>query len=75
MGSNLTLHAEGTPSCSFKSSAKVPIDSLKIHFSPQQAGSGDPSPSNVREISGWTGLNISKTGKNLFDIPVYNTTN
>lgn len=68
---NLTLHAEGIPTCSFKSSAKVPIDSLKIHFLPQQVGSGDPSPSNVRQISGWTGLNVNKTRKNLLHIVGY----
>lgn len=32
-----------------------------------QAGSGDPSPSNIREISGFTGVNITRTGKNLFN--------
>lgn len=54
----MTLHAEGTPVCSFQSSAKVHIESLKAYFAPKQEGSGDPSPSNVRPISGWTGLNV-----------------
>ena len=45
---------------------EAPIDSLKIHFEPVQEGSGDPSPENVRLISGWTGVNVTRTGKNLF---------
>ena len=32
-----------------------------------QAGNGDPSPSNIRPISGWTGANIYVRGINLFD--------
>lgn len=32
-----------------------------------QSGSGDPSPSNVRPITGWTGANCYVTGANLFD--------
>ena len=32
-----------------------------------QEGSGDPSPSNVRSISGWTGANVVRTGRNLLD--------
>ena len=29
-----------------------------MQIEPVQAGSGDPSPSNVRPITGWTGVNI-----------------
>lgn len=50
---------------SFRTPLDVPIRSLKVHFSPIQAGSGDPSPSNVRAISGWTGVDVYKYGKNL----------
>lgn len=35
-----------------------PAESLTIEILPQQSGSGDPSPDNVRPISGWTGVNI-----------------
>ena len=38
----------------------------KIYFNPVQAGSGDPSPSNVRAISGWSQVNGYRTGENLF---------
>ena len=37
------------------------------HIAPVQAGSGDPGPSNVRPISGWTGANLTRTGENLLD--------
>lgn len=43
----------------------VPLKDLVVNITPKQAGTGDPSPSNVRAISGWTGANISRTGKNL----------
>ena len=36
-------------------------------FSPVQSGSGDPSPSNVRAISGWTGCEIIQAGANCFN--------
>ena len=40
---------------------------VKIAINPVQAGSGDPSPSNVRPISGWTSATITRTGKNLLE--------
>lgn len=30
-----------------------------------QAGSGDPSPTNIRPITGWSGLNLRYSGRNL----------
>lgn len=44
-----------------------PLKSCKVEFSPVQSGSGDPSPDNVRPISGWTGCNVYRAGKNLFN--------
>ena len=38
---------------------------VTCEFSPVQEGAGDPSPDNVRPISGWTGCEISHTGKNM----------
>lgn len=52
---------------SFKSAARVPIDSLKVHFKPIQEGTGDPSPENTRPITGWTGVEARQSGKNLID--------
>lgn len=53
---------------SFRTPSRVPIESLKFHFLPKQEGSGDPSPTNVCPITGWTGLNGRRAGKNLIDI-------
>ena len=36
-------------------------------INPVQSGSGDPSPSNIRPITGWTGCNVTRVGANLFD--------
>lgn len=36
-----------------------PLDSLKVAITPVQSGSGDPSPDNIRPISGWTGCNVT----------------
>ena len=44
-----------------------PMQKCEVTLEPVQAGSGDPSPDNVRPITGWTGANIKHTGKNLFD--------
>ena len=43
----------------------VPIAEGVFNIVATQAGTGDPSPSNVRPISGFTGCNIVKAGKNL----------
>jgi hypothetical protein len=38
--------------------AERPAKSLKVAINPVQSGSGDPSPDNIRPISGWTGCNV-----------------
>lgn len=43
-----------------------PLNSLKVAITPQQA-SGTPSPSNPLPISGWTGANITRCGKNMWN--------
>ena len=49
------------------------ITSLNISFSPKQAGSGDPSPENVRPISGYDSVTVNVRGKNLLKFPYYTT--
>lgn len=46
-----------------------PLNAKSI-VAPVQVGSGDPSPSNVRPISGFTGAKLTKCGKNLLP-PVF----
>lgn len=45
--------------------AEQPVVELISHIEPVQAGSGDPSPDNVRPISGWDKVNTYRTGANL----------
>lgn len=42
------------------------FDSLQSVLLPVQAGSGDPSPDNIRPISGRTGVNLTRCGVNIF---------
>lgn len=42
----------------FDTDFKAPVKSVTIPFEPKQEGTGDPSPDNVRPISGWTGCEI-----------------
>lgn len=44
----------------------MPMDVIAT-FAPKQGGSGDPSPTNIRAISGWTGAKLTKCGKNLVE--------
>lgn len=41
--------------------------SCEVTFSPIQSGSGEPSPSNVRPISGRDSLSLTRTGKNVLE--------
>jgi hypothetical protein len=45
----------------------LPLKSLTASIVPVQAGSGDPSPTNVRPITGWTEEVISVCGKNYLN--------
>lgn len=45
---------------------KIRIKSLICGIEPIQEGTGDPSPDNVRPISGRTGVSVVRSRKNLF---------
>jgi hypothetical protein len=45
----------------------IPVADLAVDINPVQAGSGDPSPTNVRPITGWTGGEIVVNGVNLWN--------
>lgn len=53
---------------SFGDGSDNPLKELKISIEAVQIGSGDPSPTNVRPISGWNSVGLVRTGKNLVDI-------
>lgn len=50
---------------SFVDGTANPAADLIVNIEAVQSGSGDPSPTNVRPISGWGGVNVTRTGKNL----------
>lgn len=67
------------PIASFSDGADAVMQSLKVDIEPVQSGSGVPSPTNVRPISGWTEEVIGVSGKNILplvvnDIKAINTT-
>lgn len=49
---------ESGPIVTFESAFEKPFSSLLVNITPAQSGSGDPSPTNIRPISGWSGANI-----------------
>lgn len=51
---------------SFESAFEKPLADLALNITPVQSGEGDPSPTNIRPISGWTGANIGDNRKNFF---------
>lgn len=52
---------------SFADGASAGLAKCIVEIVPTQAGSGTPSPSNVRAISGHTAVNVNVAGKNLLD--------
>ena len=58
--------ATGNPLTFITDKAK-PLKSLLIPFTPQQSGTGDPSPENIRSILPWNGLNVGHCEKNMFN--------
>lgn len=58
--------ATGNP-MSFNTNLAKQLKSLIIPFTPVQSGSGNPSPTNVRPISGVSAVNVWRTGENLLD--------
>ena len=48
----------------------MPMKSCVVKMEPIQEGEGDPSPENVRPISGRTGLSVVRSGKNLLPMPI-----
>lgn len=47
--------------------AQSAIREVVADIQAKQAGDGDPSPSNIRPISGFSALNVTRTGVNLWD--------
>ena len=66
-GDMTTTSATGNPiSIADLKSAQIALNPV-ITFEPIQAGSGTPSPSNIRAISGYDKVEVESCGKNLVD--------
>lgn len=59
--------ATGNP-LTFLTDLSKPLKSLTIPFLPVQSGTGDPSPTNVRNIVPWQGLQVVQLDENLLSI-------
>lgn len=46
--------------------SNYPASSVKVNISVVQGGSGDPSPSNIRKLYGWTGIDLRQAQGNLW---------
>jgi hypothetical protein len=47
--------------------AGLPLKSCVVDIPVTQEGTGDPSPDNIRDFISFSGVNVSRTGKNLLD--------
>ena len=61
---------------SFETNVAKPLSQCLLSFLPVQSGTGDPSPDNVRPITGWTGANayLSDTGTDDPDKQTFSVT-
>ena len=55
----------------FETDLELPLKSAVCNINATQSGTGTPSPSNPRAISGFSSLDITRCGVNLFDISAY----
>lgn len=56
----------GDPAVFADGADDLPFEKLTIAVEPHQEGSGDPSPDNVRPITGWDEVKVTRCGKNFF---------
>lgn len=59
--------ATGNP-LTFVTDLARPLESCLATWQPHQSGSGDPSPENVRPITGMDGVTVWHTGKNIYPV-------
>lgn len=59
---------------SFQAQRAQDLTGLTVRIDPVQEGTGDPSPTNIRPISGRTGMTVTRAGKNLLENTATNAT-
>lgn len=62
---DITSEAEGTIATFNDGGDNLPVKNCTVQIEAVQAGSGTPSPTNVRTISGHNSVTVFKSGKNL----------
>ena len=63
----VTASATGSPASLSDGADHIPVKALTAAVEPAQAGGGDPSPDNVRPISGRTGATVKRYGTDETD--------
>lgn len=59
----------------FESLTEADVTELTVGVEPvQDLSHGDPSPSNICPITGWTGCNVTRAGKNLLEVTAESVT-
>ena len=53
--------ASGNPASFTDGAEDVPVKALTVQIAAVQPGSGDPSPENIRPITGWDSVTVSRT--------------
>ena len=61
----ITETASGAPATFTDGAVNVPMRSVKVALEPVQSGSGDPSPTNIRPITGYSQIVLGREGKNM----------
>lgn len=69
----ITKSANGSIASFSDGGDDLPMKSLKVNIVPKQSGSGDPSPSNVRPISGWDSVAVNVSGADTSDYETITT--
>lgn len=73
-GSVSTYGTESGEIVTFKTTEAKALQDVIVDIEPVQSGTGTPSPSNVRPISGWDSIDVTRTGKNLLKNTASSTT-
>lgn len=55
------------PILTFEANSELPLKALSVNMEPIQEGTGDPSPENVRPISGRQSVKVTRAGVNVWD--------
>jgi len=65
--SNVVVDTASGSVANFETDLALPLKSLEVDVNAVQSGTGDPSPDNVRPITGFSQANVFRTGVNLWD--------